>query len=386
MCPLSSPEHEQHRARVRAQLAEAVLPNADRWEAQGYIDRDGWRLLGRQGLLDQPHSGHGFLRSAISLDELGRTGYAGIRAAIGVHAFMALSYLLLFGSAEQRRSYVAAAHSGARIGGLALTEAEAGSDLSRIRATATWTGGRYLVSGEKLYVANGCQADFLIVLARTGPAAGNNALSGASLLIVNTESPGLTRDLQPMLGWHSAGLTRITFDEVAVPAGRVLGRANRALPQLLRALDFERLVAGLLAVGGVHHCLDLLGRFVRQRQVKNGPLAAHQLVQQRLAGLESRLELVRHYGCHAAVLHSRGILDTRTASVLKVEATELAMAAAIACAQFHGAQGYLRESAVARLYRDAAAGTIAGGASEVLREAIFETGGWAGGPAADITR
>jgi len=362
------------RAQVRADLAATVLPYADRWEALGRIPADGWRALGERGLLALDHAGQGFLRSAVLLEELGRTGYAGIRAAVGVHAYMARSYLELFGTPEQRDSYLPAARRGERIAALAISEDGAGTDL---RHLATWArpdgGGGYRLDGAKSHVANGSAADFCITLVRTREATAGRGLNGVSLLIVDTALPGLTREPLAMLGWRASDVCRLTFDGVTVPADRLLGRRDQALMLLMRALDFERLVAGLLAVGGVRYCLELLDGHVRRHQVRDAPLGANQAVRHRLAELTAEAELVRHYAYHAARLHSHGELDTRTASILKLRATELAVAAAQTCLQYHGARGYLDDSTAARLYRDAMAGTIAAGASELMRDMIFET-------------
>jgi alkylation response protein AidB-like acyl-CoA dehydrogenase len=378
--PFFGPDDDAFRTRIRARIAESVLPRADAWEERGGIPADGWKELGAAGLLDGGHTGDDFLRSAVLLEELGATGYAGIRASIGVHAYMALSYVLLSGAPEQQAAHVPAARRGERVTALAMSETGAGSDLSGLQTYAAPRGSDgtagFVLDGHKSYVANGMSAGLLVVLARTRkPAPGSGAergLTGASMLLVDADSPGITRRPQPMLGWRAAGITEITFEGVEVPADALLGRRDRALMQVMRALDFERLVAGLLAVGGVRHTLGLLDEHVRTRRVRGVPLASHQSVRHRLGELYGEFDVVRRYAYHAAWLHARGRLDTRTASVLKLRSTELALAAAQACTQFHGAQGYTEGSAVARLYRDAAAGTIAAGASELMRDMIFE--------------
>jgi alkylation response protein AidB-like acyl-CoA dehydrogenase len=141
---------------------------------------------------------------------------------------------------------------------------------------------------------------------------------------------------------------------------------------IVQALDFERLAAGLLALGGAQHTMRILDERIREHRVRDVPLSGHQAVRHRVADLSAELAVVRQYGYHAAWLQSQGRLDTHAASVLKLKATELAREAAQACAQLHGASGYLEDSVVARLYRDAIAGTIAAGASELVRDLIFE--------------
>ncbi|KQV19259.1 MULTISPECIES: acyl-CoA dehydrogenase family protein [unclassified Kitasatospora] len=376
--PFLDAAHDEFRALVREQLAEHVLPHADVWEEQRRIGTDGWKALGAVGLLEVGHTGDDFLRSAVLLEELGATGYAGVRASVGVHAYMALSYVLMFGTAEQQAAHLPAAHRGERVTALAITEPDAGSDLRELRTYAAPRGGDatagFVLDGHKSYVANGTGSGLLVVLARTSRPAGTAArgLTGASLLLVDADSPGITRRPQPMAGWRAADIAEIDFAGVEVPADALLGRRDRALLQLMRALDFERLVAGLLAVGGVRHTLHLVDRHVRTRRVKGVPLGSLQAVRHRLGELYGEFDLVRRYAHHAAWLHSRGRLDTRTSSVLKLRSTELALSAAQVCAQYHGALGYLEGSEVARVHRDATAGTIAAGASELLRDMIFE--------------
>ncbi|RII13405.1 Acyl-CoA dehydrogenase [Streptomyces sp. YIM 130001] len=364
--------HEEFRTRVRDVLRNVVLPHADRWEEQGHPDPSAWKLLAEEGLLARGHRGEAFLESAILLEELGRTGYAGVRAGVGVHAYMATSYLDMFGTPAQKEAYLEPARRGERLAALAITEAEAGSDLSRLGTRARRRdGGGLLVDGEKLYVANGTQASFFVTLVRTrDDTATAHGLTGASLLLIDADSPGVHRTGQRMLGWRSADISKVVFEDVVVPEDRVLGRWDRALMHVVQGLDFERLAAGLLAVGGVAHCLELLNAHIRRRRVKNMPLYGHQAVRHAFAELTADHELVTQYGRHAALLHSRGELDSRTATVLKLKATELAVQAAHVCLQFHGAQGCLDESTAARLYRDASAGTIAAGASELLRDLV----------------
>lgn len=368
-------EHAAFRTRTRDFLTAEILPHAPDWERDCCIPAKAWRALGDAGMLALDHRGSGFLMSAVFLEELGALGYAGIRAAVGVHAFMAASYLELFGTYEQREKFLAPMRRGESVAALALTEAASGSDLRRLQTRATQhPDGGFTVDGEKHYVANGTVADLIVTLVGTGRDGAAGGLAGASLLLVDAADPGVARQPQPMLGWRSAGICRLEFRNAAVPGDRLVGRRDRALLHLVRALDFERLVAGLLAVGGVRHCLDLLGRFARGHRVRDAPLSANQAVRHRLAELETEYELVRHYAHHAAWLHSTGALDTRTASIVKLRATELAVSAAQTCLQYHGARGYLDESTAARLYRDAMGGTIAAGASELLRDLIFEDG------------
>jgi alkylation response protein AidB-like acyl-CoA dehydrogenase len=363
----------QFRTQVRSALSELVLPHADDWEIAGKIDTQSWRSLAARGLLGLAHTGPGFMRSAVFLDELGRTGYAGVRAAVGVHAYMARSYLELFGNDEQQAAYLPAVRDGRRIAALAITEDSAGSDLRNLCTRAeVCADGSYRVTGKKLYVTNGSAASFFVTLVKTGTGPAGKVLSQASLLVIDADLPGITRHEQPLLGWRSADVCTVEFADVLVPTSGLLGRRDRALTQLMKALDFERLVAGLLAVGGISYCLEQLRSFVRDHRIGDSPMSARQAIRQQVADLDCDFELISQYALYAARQQCLGRLDTRTASVLKLKSTELAVAAAEQCLRYHGARGYQRDSAVSRLYRDAIGGAIAGGVSELLRDMIYE--------------
>jgi alkylation response protein AidB-like acyl-CoA dehydrogenase len=176
-----------------------------------------------------------------------------------------------------------------------------------------------------------------------------------------------------MLGWRTADVCTIDFDDVHLPDDAIIGKPGRTLIYLAQALEFERLVAGLLAVGGTAFCVSLLDEFARSHRINGAALSANQAVRQRVAELSADLALVEQYGRYAAQQHALGRLNARVASILKLKATELAVTAAQACMQFHGARGYAADSAAARIYRDAAAGTIAAGPSELMRELIFDS-------------
>jgi acyl-CoA dehydrogenase len=371
----ASDDDGEFREHVRSVLSRIVLPHAKRWEEEGRIDGQGWRALGDEGLLGLAHGGPQFWRSAVYLDELGQLGYAGIRAALGVHSYMALSYLELFGNDAQRAKYLPDARHGRRIFALAISEANAGSNLGDLATSAERTPeGNFRINGEKHFVTNGSLADFFVTLAATGDRRRATVLGPASFLIIDADLPGVERSPQLLLGWHSAAVCSVRFTDVLVPADQLLGSEKQAFSQIMKALDFERLVAGLLATGGIGYCLGLLRSFVQIRRIGNSLLSMKQAVRQQLADLESDYAMLRQYASYAAWQHCHGRLDARTAAVLKLTATELAVTAAQKCLQIHGSAGYLRDSEASRLYRDSIGATMAAGPSELMRDMIYELG------------
>ncbi len=358
-------------AELRERLQACLLPEAEGAEARGHLPRAIWPALAAEGWLDLPLAGEGFVRSAVFLEELGRLGYAGVRASIGVHAFMAASYLAWFGDDAQRERYLARMRDGTAVAALAITEDQAGSDLSDLQCSAAASGDGWRVNGTKRFVSNGSQATLIVALVRSN--AQRHALGGCSLLVLDAEAPGVTRTPLNLLGWRSADVCDIRFEDVAVPRENTLGKPDKAFTYLMRCLDFERMVAGMLALGGAGCSIRLMNRFVRQRVVRGAPLSANQTIRHELVELIAELRLLRHFAYQLVQQYVGGRLGSGDASILKLRSTELAKRAAHLCAQFHGARGYLSESDVARLYRDATAGTIAAGASELVREIIFDS-------------
>lgn len=370
--PVLTAAHEAFRTRVRAALGEIVLPHADLWEQQRRIPPQAWKALAGHGLLSLPHEGPGFLESAVFCEELGRTGYAGLRAAIGVHAYMAASYLHQFGDDAQRRTYLEPAQRGEKVAALAITEPDAGSDLRHLvtRADKADDTHVYQLTGVKAHVANGTSADFALTVAVTSTR--TTGLAGASVLIADLDDPAVQRQAQQPLGFRSSGLASLVFTRLPVPATNLLGAPGRALRQLMHALDFERLIAGLLALGGATYTLELLASHTSSHMLGDTPLSSYQSVRHRLVDLNGQLALIRQFAYYAAWQHSRGCLDTLTATTLKQKATELEWDAAQTCLHYHGARGYHENSTPARLYRDAAATPITAGVNELLKDLAFE--------------
>ncbi|WP_244187096.1 acyl-CoA dehydrogenase family protein [Paraburkholderia steynii] len=347
------------------------MPETEAAEVRGYLPSAIWRALADEGLLDLPLNGEDFVRSAVFLEELGRLGYAGVRASIGVHAFMAAAYLAWFGSEALRARYLARMRAGEAIAALAISEDQAGSDLSGLQCSAQPANDGWLVDGIKRFVSNGSQAKLFVTLVKTQ--ARRHALAGCSLLVIDAHAPGVTRTPLNLLGWKSADVCDVRFERVPVPRENLIGKADKAFRYLMQGLDFERMVAGMLALGGAAHSIRLLDRFVRQRIGHGAPLSVNQSIRHELADLIAELRLVRSFGYQVVTQHAEGRLGSGDASILKLRSTELARRAAGLCVQFHGARGYLSDSEVARLYRDASAGTIAAGASELMREMIFDS-------------
>jgi acyl-CoA dehydrogenase len=357
-------KHDALRMEIRSRLA-GFADELGEWEAQSGIPRAVWRKLGAWGYLDLPSSGPGLFESMVFLEELGRTGYSGFRAAVGVHAYMATHYVRAHGSADVRRKYLPGAATGDLVAALAITEADAGSDLAALATTGSVTGDGVVVDGVKTLVTNGIAADVHIVAVRSGPS--TTGPTGLSLVAVDADAPGVTVTPRPIAAWRACGTADVRYDGAP---GTLLGRAGSGFYYLMRGLPFERLVAATLALGGAEQCLAATTAHLRSRHAFGGPLAALQSVRHTVAGLATRLAAARHLVHDTAWRFSEGELPVAEAAMAKLYATETACVVADECLRLHGAAGYATDSAVLRAHTEARAATVAAGPSEVMLDLV----------------
>ncbi|MGH3767404.1 MAG: acyl-CoA dehydrogenase family protein [Pseudonocardiaceae bacterium] len=377
-------QHEQFRREVRDFLAGTVVPFAADWEAQRRLPREAWKSFGEQGLLGLLHSpevggsARDLFSSVVFLEELGRTGYGGLRAAVSVHAYMATYYLARSGNAALRQRYLAPAVAGGKIAALAVTEPGAGSDLAALTSTVHEHPDHFVLDATKSMVSNGSSADFYVVLARSGArsgvaSGGGRGAAGLSLFVVDADSPGITIKRTAPVGWRAADLATVGFEAVRVPLDQVVGRLSSGFYQLMRGFQLERVVAAVLALGGADRSLQLTREHLVRRSAFGARLADLQAVRHVVAGLATDLAAARELVYHAVWRYQSDDLGSvRECSMAKLYATELATRMADTSLQLHGASGYLDDTEVARAFRDARAATIAAGPSEVMRDIIAQ--------------
>ncbi len=363
---------ETYRACLRSAFAQIILPEAQVWEDQGHIPRSAWTQLASIGLLRLPDTGLESWRSALALEELGYLGFAGIRASIGVNGFMAPYYIAKYGSPELKKRFLSQIQSGQCVAALAITEVDGGSDLRRISCTAEGACATTLrVNGQKRFITNGRHADIFITLVKTNPAPSTNDLGTSSFLVIENTPRCVECTPEPMLGWRSADVSTITFHDCLVERVNLIGRPNMGVTQLIPALNFERLVAGTLALGGARKAVELGFDAANTLGASGRNLGDHQAVSHPLANHLAQLYLLEAYA--EAVWRRQGVgqLETAAASALKLQASELELAAALDALRFGGANAYIEGATAARLHRDAVAGSMAAGPNEIIRDIIF---------------
>ncbi|MBP6729396.1 MAG: acyl-CoA dehydrogenase family protein [Microthrixaceae bacterium] len=369
------------RSTVRGFVESEITPHADEWEAEGMFPAaELFAKMGDLGLLGltyEPRFGGGGAEpifTAILHEELGRMPCLGVAMAIGVQTDMATPSLHRFGSDELRERYLRPAIEGRHVAAVGITEPDAGSDVAAIRTRAVRDGDEWIISGQKLYITNGLQADWVCVLARTSDEPGAR---GMSQIIVPTDAPGfsVSRKLDK-LGMRSSDTAELAFDEVRVPADHLIGDEGRGFHQQMQQFQDERMVAAYQMVGAMDTALVRTGEYLRERLAFGRPLIANQSLAYDLAELASEVELLRVFCRHVAEEQGRGSDITRLATIAKLRSGRLARRVADTCLQFHGGVGYMEETWTARFFRDTRLWSIGGGADEVMLRTLARLDGF----------
>jgi citronellyl-CoA dehydrogenase len=376
-------EHAMFRATVREFVQKEIDPFADEWERTGEFPAHELfpkaAALGLLGLEYDPEFGgqgadHSY--TVILGEELGRAACAGVPMAIYVQTDMATPSLYRFGSAELKERYLVPALRGEMVASIAVTEADAGSDVAGLRTRAERDGDEWVINGSKLYITNGCQADWLCLLVRTSDEGGYR---GMSQIVVPTDLPGfaVSRKLDK-LGNRASDTAELSFTDLRVPVANTIGEVGKGFQQQMQQFQNERMIAAYGAVGGAQLALERTIAYVNERLVFGKPLGANQYVQFRLAELLAEVDVLRAYNHAAAEAYVRGEDITRFATIAKLRTGRLQREVADWCLQFHGGIGYMEETWTARYFRDSRLLSIGGGADEVMLRILAQIEGIGG--------
>lgn len=370
-----SDEHRMLRDQIRRFVDQEVRPHADAWEQDGMVPRPVLKHMGELGFLGirAPErfggSAMDTIGTAILSEELGRSGYGGFAITVLVHTDMAAPHLLNFGSEAQLKKYLPGIIAGDIITAIAVTEPDAGSDVAGMRMRARRDGDHYVLDGRKMFITNGVHADVLFVAAKTDTEVKGSR--GVSMFIVERDTPGFSvGQVLDKMGWRSSDTAELVFDDCRIPAGNLLGEENKGFYSIMRNFQNERLTIGAMTIGESQHALDLTLDYVRERKAFGGPLFDKQAIRQRLAMLAAKVEAGRQLIYHTAWLDAQGHDCVKEVSMIKAYCGELVNQVMYDCLQFHGGSGYIRESAIERMTRDARVQSIGGGATEVMLEEV----------------
>jgi len=378
--PYTTAEHADLRRQVARFIERDVEPNALAWDEAGVVPREVLRRMGSLGWLGlryaPEHGGAGadMMTSVVFQEALSRSTSGGFVITVLVHTDMASPHLAHAGTAEQKARWLPAICRGECITAVAVTEPDAGSDVAALRTRAVRDGGAWVLNGAKMFITNGVHADLNFVAARTGEAGAR----GISIFAVEKGTPGLrvSRALAKQ-GWLASDTAELAFENCRVPAANLLGEEDGGFYAIMRNFQTERIALGAMAIGHCLTALELTFRHVTQRQAFGAPLWDKQAIRQRMSMLAAKVEAARQFLYHCAWQVDRGIDNVREVSMLKALTGELAGEVMYDCQQFHGGMGYMRESPIERLVRDARILAIGGGATEVMLEEVakrFEQG------------
>lgn len=373
--PYFGEEHEALRDQLRRFVANEVKPHGLAWEEAGMVPRQVLARMGELGFLgirypaEYGGSELDTLATVVLAEELGRSTFSGFAITALVHTDMASVHVFNAGSKAQRDRWMPDIVAGKVICAIAVTEPDAGSDVKGIRTTARREGDSYVLNGAKMFITNGVHADLYCVAAKTDPS--GKPSQSVSMFLVERGTPGfrVSRALDKH-GWRSSDTAELVFEDCRIPAENLLGGEGRGFYAIMSNFQNERTVIGAMAMGEAQAAIELTVDYVRTRTAFGAPLWQKQAIRQKLAMLSAKVEAGRQLVHHAAWLDTRGFDATREVSMVKAYCGELVNEVMYACVQFHGGMGFMRESAIERMARDARVQAIGGGATEVMLEEV----------------
>ena len=354
-------------------VAKEVTPHGNAWEEAGKVPREVLNQMGELGMfglrVPEEHGGLGLgmLASATFSEALGASTFAGFDVTVLVHTDMAGPHLINSGNDEQLAEWVPKMLAGEAIFSIGVSEPDAGSDVAGIRTTAVKDGDGWRINGRKMYITNAVYGDLTIVAARTDL---ENKYGITMFLIpAGTEGFSVANKLDKH-GWRCSDTAELVLDEVWVSDEQVLGTVHRGFYETMKNFQNERMVLVGMGVGAAQAAIDMTNAYTQERKAFGGHLFDLGAIRQRMAMNQAKVDAVRASMYHAAWMHDAGQDNVKAMSGVKAWGCEVVNQVMYDCVQFHGGMGYMRESAIERMYRDARILPIGGGATEVMLEEV----------------
>ena len=373
-------ERRALQASTRSFVEREVVPNLQEWEDAGEIPRFLHVAAAKTGILglgfaEEAGGEGGDLLDVTAMQEafFEAGGSSGLAAGLFTHG-IALPHLVANGSADLKEHYARPTLAGELIGALAVTEPGGGSDVAGIHTSAVRDGDHYVVNGAKTFITSGVRADFVTTAVRTGgPGHG-----GLSLIVVDKDTPGFSvdRSLRKM-GWHCSDTAELSYVDVRVPAGNLIGEENSGFYQIAEQFVVERIGLAVHAYGIAARSLALAASYARDRDTFGKPLIANQVVRHKLVEMHRLVEVARAYTREVAARHVAGDSVIAEACLAKQTAVEACEAVVDQAVQLHGGAGYMHGTEVERHYRDSRILPIGGGATDVLTDLAARLLGYA---------
>ncbi|MDM1719854.1 MULTISPECIES: acyl-CoA dehydrogenase family protein [Acinetobacter] len=355
-------------------LAEHVAPFYETWEEQGLIPRELWHKLGENGFLcvDVPEEYGGFGApihySQMLVQETAKAGFTALAVGIGGQSELVSPYIQNIGSEEQKQYWLPKMVSGEVVTAIAMTEANAGSDLQAIRTQAILDGDHYVVDGSKTFISNGHHADLIVLVAKTDPQA---RAKGISILLVDAHLNGVKkgRGLKK-IGLHAQDTAELFFDQVYVPKNQLLGQEGHGFSYLMQELPRERLSISLMALGAIQGAIDITKEYVLERKAFGQALSQFQNTRFVLAQAQIKALAAEAFVERCKDLYSKDVLSVTEVAALKCFITDTQCEVIDQLLQLFGGYGYMQEYPISRFFVDARVQKIYGGTNEIMKEIV----------------
>ena len=370
-----TPDHEQFRATLREFIAREITPNVHEWDEAGTFPRALYGRVAELGVqgLGYPEEYGGtpadLFYQLVVAEEFARCGGGGVQASLNSHS-IALPPILKAGSEEIKRRVIPPVLAGQKIAALAVTEPSGGSDVANLRTTAVRDGDHYVVNGEKTFITSGMRADFITTAVRTDPSV--KGAGGISVLVIDGDTPGLTRTALQKMGWWSSDTAHLHFDHCRVPVANLVGEENKGFKIVMNNFNSERLLMSALACGYAEVCLQEALDWTRQRTLAGSALSERQVVRHKLMDMTLRIDAARALLYDLAYRIEHGL--ARPAQLVarvclaKVQATQAMQFCADQAVQLLGGMGFMRGTKSERIYREVKVMMIGGGSEEVMKD------------------
>jgi len=371
--------HDDFRATAREFFERHCVPNVEKWEKQGRVDREAWLAAGEAGLIgwefDEKYGGLGvkdFRFNQIISEEMFMTGSVGI--GLGVQNDILMPYLHTLTTEEQKERWLPKFISGEYIGSIAMSEPAAGSDLAGIKTTARDAGDHWVVNGQKTFISNGLLSKLVLTAVKTDPSAGHR---GISLLMIEDGMEGFTRGRKlDKIGQYSADTAELFFEDVKVPKENLVGELNRGFYHLMQNLPFERVGVACYALPAARRALELTKQYCLERTAFGQPIGKFQVNRHFIAEMQTKLDAAQTYLDQCVLAVNEGSLSPADAAGLKWWTSEVQWEIIDRCLQLHGGYGYINEYEVARLWRDSRVQRLYAGTTEIMKDLMGRAMGY----------
>ncbi|MFP5306196.1 MAG: acyl-CoA dehydrogenase family protein [Gammaproteobacteria bacterium] len=368
--PFYTEAHEAFRQQVRRFVEREIAPNVDRWEDAGELPRTLHRKAAEAGLLQIGFpEAYGGIEIAdlfyliVQTEELARAGSGGVIASLMSHG-IGTPPIVHAGTHEQKQRFVAPVLSGEKIAALAITEPSGGSDVASLKTRAIRDGDHYVVSGAKTFITSGMRADFITTAVRTGEA----GMNGVSLLVIEGDTPGLSRTPLRKMGWWSSDTATLYFDGCRVPVANRIGAENAGFMAIMMNFNQERIMLAAQACAFAKLCYEEALAYARERETFGRPLIRNQVIRHKLIDMRMRVEAVNANLELLAWRVGKGQMPVAEVCMLKNHATAALEWVAGEALQIFGGAGYLQGAKVERVYRETKVLTIGGGSREIMKD------------------